>query len=175
MARVTLIRHGKTEINTVGKEDFDRRLTLRGQQNATAAGNFLLDHRMLPQIVLVSSAVRTRQTYELMRLQWPEDIAVTFLDRLYEASADTLMNLIFGNCGLKSKVAVIGHNPSLVILLNHMLAENHHAAFNGRVTEHDLSYFPTCCFADIGFEASYVKDIVSDSGKLLSMKRARDL
>ena len=56
-----------------------------------------------------------------------------------------------------------------------MLADNHHAAFNGRVTEHDLSYFPTCCFADIGFEPLQVKNIVSDSGKLLSMKRARDL
>ena len=70
---------------------------------------------------------------------------------------------------------MIGHNPSLVILLNHMLADNHHAAFNGRVTEHDLSYFPTCCFADIGFEARRVSDIVSRSGKLLSMKRVREL
>ena len=175
MARVTLIRHGKTEIHAVGKEDFDRSLTFRGQQNSTAVGNFLFDHRMLPQIVLVSSAVRTRQTYELIKLQWPEGIAVKFIDQLYEASADTLLNVIYDNCGLESNVAVIGHNPSLVILLNHMLADNHHAAFNGRVTEHDLSYFPTCCFADIGFEPLQVKNIVSDSGKLLSMKRARDL
>ena len=175
MARVTLIRHGKTEIHTVDKEDFDRTLTLRGEQNAIAVGDFLLDHRMLPQIVLVSPAARTRQTYELMKIRWPENIAVVFIDRLYEASADTLMNVIFGNCGFKSNVEVIGHNPSLVILLNHMLAENHHAAFNGRVTEHDLSNFPTCCFADIGFESSQVKNIISNNGKLLSMKRARDL
>ncbi len=175
MARITLIRHGKTEIHTVGKKDFDRALTLRGQQNSVAVGNFLFDHRMLPEIVLVSSAVRTRQTFESMKLQWPDGIAVKFLDQLYEASADTLLKVIFDNCGLQSNVAVIGHNPSIVILLNHMLAENHHAAFNGRVTEHDLSYFPTCCFADIGFESLHVKDIVSDSGKLLSMKRGRDL
>ncbi len=175
MARVTLIRHGKAELHAVDREDFDRPLTLRGQQNSTAVGNFLIEHKMLPQIVLVSSAIRTRQTYELMRLRWPEGIGVEFFDQLYEASAETLLDVILGNCGIKSNIAVIGHNPSLVILLNHMLAENHHAAFNGRVTEHDLAYFPTCCVADIGFEPSQVRDIVSDSGKLLSMKRARDL
>ena len=175
MARVTLIRHGKTEIHTVGKEDFDRSLTLRGEQNSKAVGNFLSDHRMLPQLVLVSSAVRTRQTYDLMKLQWPDGIAVKFIDQLYEASAEVLLKVILDNCDHNDCMAVIGHNPSLVILLNHMLADNHHAAFNGRVTEHDLSYFPTCCFADIGFEAPQVKDIVSNSGKLLSMKLARDL
>ena len=175
MARITLIRHGKTEIHSVVREDFDRSLTLRGQQNSAAVGMFMSEHKMLPQIVLVSSAARTRQTYELIKLQWPRGIIVRFLDKLYDASADTVLNAIFDNCRLHSNVAVIGHNPSLVILLNHMLAENHHAAFNGRVTEHDLSYFPTCCFADIGFESPLLKDIVSDSGKLLSMKRARDL
>ena len=56
-----------------------------------------------------------------------------------------------------------------------MIADNHHAAFNGRVTEHDLSYFPTCCVADIGFEAVQVNDISSRNGKLLSMKRVREL
>ena len=175
MARITLIRHGKTEIPTPAKHDFDRSLNLRGQQNSSAVGAFLREHKMLPQLVLVSSATRTRETYEFMKSEWPDGIAVKFIDELYEASADTLLSVILNNCGVQSNVAVIGHNPSLVILLNHMVADNHHAAFNGRVTEHDLSYFPTCCFADIGFEANQVNDIVSRSGKLLSMKRVREL
>ncbi len=175
MARITLIRHGKTQIFSHEKHDFDRSLILRGQQNSSAVGLFLREHKMLPQLFLVSSAARTRETYEFMKPHWPNGIAVKFIDELYEASADTLLRVIFDNCGAQSDVAVIGHNPSLVILLNHMLADNHHAAFNGRVTEHDLSYFPTCCFADIGFEAKQVCDIVSRSGKLLSMKRVWEL
>ena len=175
MARITLIRHGKTEISSHKKHDFDRSLTLRGQQNSSAVGAFLRKHKMLPQLVLVSPAVRTRETHEFMKSHWRDDIAVKFIDELYEASADTLLDVIFKNCGVQSNVAVIGHNPSLVILLNHMIADNHHAAFNGRVTEHDLSYFPTCCFADIGFEAHQITDIVVRSGKLLSMKRVREL
>ena len=175
MARITLIRHGKTEIPSPEKHDFDRSLILRGQQNSSAVGAFLRKHKMLPQLVLVSPAARTRETYEFMKSEWPDGIAVKFIDDLYEASADTLLSIILNSCGVQSNVAVIGHNPSLVILLNHMVADNHHAAFNGRVTEHDLSYFPTCCFADIGFEAPRVSDIVARNGKLLSMRRAREL
>ena len=175
MARITLIRHGKTEIPSREKHDFDRSLILRGQQNSSAVGAFLKEHKMLPQLVLVSPAARTRETYEFMKHHWPDDIAVKFIDELYEASAETLLDVIFSNSGDQSNVAVIGHNPSLVILLNHMLADNYHAAFNGRVTEHDLSYFPTCCFADIGFEPLQVSDIVSRRGRLLSMKRVREL
>ena len=175
MARITLIRHGKTEISSHGKHEFDRSLILRGQQNSSAVGAFLREHKMLPQLVLVSSAARTRETYEFMKSQWPNGIAVKFIDELYEASADTLLTVILKNCGVHSNVAVIGHNPSLVILLNHMIADNHHAAFNGRVTEHDLSYFPTCCFADIGFESRLVAGIRVSNGKLLSMRRVREL
>ena len=84
MARITLIRHGKTEIPTPAKHDFDRSLNLRGQQNSSAVGAFLREHKMLPQLVLVSPAARTRETYELMKSEWPEGIAVKFIDELYE-------------------------------------------------------------------------------------------
>ena len=64
-------------------------------------------------------------------------------------------------------LAVIGHNPSLVVLLNHMVGDGH--------AEQNLGYFPTCCMADIGFVAPKIRDLVSDGGRLLSIKRARDL
>ena len=83
---------------------------------------------MLPQLVLVSPAARTRETYEFMKPHWPDGITVKFVDELYEASADTLLSAIFKNCGVKSNIAVIEFTMiSLVILLNHMLADNHHA------------------------------------------------
>jgi hypothetical protein len=41
--------------------------------------------------------------------------------------------------------------------------------------EQNLGYFPTCCMADIGFVAPKIRDLISDGGRLLSIKRARDL
>ena len=167
MARVTLIRHGKAETSKAGVQDFDRPLITRGQNNSSAVGAFLTTHRMLPQLVLVSPSARTRETYEFIKPHWPADIAVQFVDQLYEASASTLLQAIIDHGGNLSDIAVIGHNPSLVVLLNHMVGDGH--------PEQNLHYFPTCCMADIGFVAPKIRDLVSDDGRLLSIKRARDL
>lgn len=167
MARITLIRHGKAETPTLGKQDFDRPLISRGRINASAVGAFLATHKMLPELVLVSPAARTRETYDCIKPHWPDDIEVKFVDQLYEASANTLLQMILDHGGDRADVAVIGHNPSLVVLLNHMVGEGH--------SEQNLGYFPTCCMADIGFVSPQIRDLVSDGGRLLSIKRARDL
>ena len=167
MARITLIRHGKAEISNFRKKDFERSLSLRGQQNSSAVGEFLARHKMLPELVLVSTSSRTRETYEFMKRHWPHNIPVKFIDKLYEASARTLLEEIIDHGRDQENVAVIGHNPSLVVLLNHMVGQSH--------TDKNLGYFPTCCFADIGFVARKICDIDADGGRLLSIKRARDL
>ncbi len=167
MARITLLRHGKAELPSMAVSDFDRGLATRGQQNATAVGKFIADHKMLPQLVLVSSAARTRQTYALARQAWPDDLPSLFEPRLYEASASMLLDCIIAHAGDLSHVLVIGHNPSLVVLLNHMTGED--------VTEVNMVEFPTCCMADIGFEGDRISQITPDAGRLLSFKRARDL
>ena len=135
MARVTLIRHGKAETSKLGVQDFDRPLISRGQINSSAVGAFLATHRMLPQLVLVSPSARTRETYEFIKPHWPDEIAVEFVDQLYEASASTLLQAIIDYGGDLSDIAVIGHNPSLVVLLNHMVGDGH--------AEQNLGYFPT--------------------------------
>ena len=167
MARITLIRHGKAEISAFGKPDFDRPLILRGQENSSAIGAFLTKHKMLPQLVLVSPAARTRETYEYMKPHWPDNISVKFIDQLYEASATTLLEVIIGYGGNHENVAVIGHNPSLVVLLNSMVGQG--------ITKQNLRYFPTCCVADIGFVEKKISDLVPDGGRLLSIKRVREL
>ena len=167
MARVTLIRHGKAETSKLGIQDFDRPLISRGQMNAAAVGAFLATHRMLPQLVLVSPSARTRETYEFIKPHWPNGIAVEFVVQLYDASASTLLQAIIDYGGDLADIAVIGHNPSLVVLLNHMVGDGH--------AEQNLRYFPTCCIADIGFVAPKSRDLVSDEGRLLSIKRCCDL
>ena len=92
---------------------------------------------------------------------------VYFVFLLYYASPSTLLLTTIYYGGDLSDIAVIGHNPSLVVLLNHMVGDGH--------AEQNLGYFPTCCMADIGFVAPKIRDLVSDGGRLLSIKRARDL
>ena len=167
MARITLIRHGKAEMPKIGENDFDRGLVRRGMTNAEAVGQFMQAHKMLPDLILVSPARRTRQTYELMSACWSNLPHVIYEDNLYEVSADTLLRLIFGHGREVENLAVIGHNPSLVVLLTHFVGQ-----IDGEVK---LTYFPTCCVADVGFEATKIGNIDPEGGRLLSLIRARDL
>ena len=167
MARITLVRHGKAEMPRIGGNDFERELVQRGVQNSEDVGQFMLTHKMLPDLILVSPAVRTRQTYEPMSASWPNSPQVHYEDKLYEVSADTLLRLILAHGRDVENIAVVGHNPSLVVLLTH---------FVGLVDgEFNLRYFPTCCVADVGFDARKIGDIDAEEGRLLSLVRARDL
>ena len=166
MARITLLRHGKSENPQTGVSDIDRALIKRGQQNADNVGKMMVRQKMLPDLVLVSPAMRTKQTYEIASKNWP-DIPMEFVDSLYEATANQLMYVIEERAGQSQNMLVIGHNPSLVVLLNRIVGSTH--------TDNNLSYFPTCCIADIGFEADKVSDIDPEDGRLLSIMRARDL
>ena len=84
MARITLIRHGKAEMPRIGGNDFERGLIRRGIQNAETVGQFMQAHKLLPDLLLVSPARRTRQTYELMSASWPNPPRVVYEDKLYE-------------------------------------------------------------------------------------------
>ena len=167
MARITLIRHGKAEMPRIGGDDFERGLIQRGMRNAEAVGRFMQDHKLLPDLVLVSPARRARQTYELMSTSWPNPPHVVYEDKLYEVSADTLLRLIFAHGRDVESVAVVGHNPSLVVLLTHFVGH-----VDGEV---NLGYFPTCCVADVGFDAAKIGNIEPEEGRLLSLIKARDL
>ena len=166
MAHITLFRHAKAEIPNPQTADFERMLASRGRRNAVRMGRFIKEKGLLPDLVIVSTAARTRQTWELAASQWP-DIPGMFLDSIYEASATTLMTAIEAHGGACERVMVIGHNPGLVVLL-HNLVEAAPAGVN-------MSYFPTACVADIGFDVPHISDIHPDSGRLLSFIRVREL
>jgi phosphohistidine phosphatase len=166
MARITLFRHAKAEAPDREKADFDRCLSSRGQRNAVRMGRFIRDKGLLPDLVIVSKAARTRETYELASRDWP-DIPAVFLDSIYEASATTVMAAIEAHGGDCERVMVIGHNPGLVVLL-HNLVDSPPSGIN-------MSYFPTSCVADIGFDVQHIRDIQPESGRLLSFIRVREL
>ena len=167
MARITLIRHGKAEMPKVGVNDFDRVLVKRGIKNSEDIGNFLLMHKMMPDLFLVSTAARTRQTFEFMSSNWPVSPSVQFDDKLYGVSADTLLRLIFDYGQDIERLAVVGHNPSLVVLLMHLVG-----LVDGEL---NLTHFPTCCVADIAFDAKKIGEIDPEQGRLVSLVRVKDL
>ena len=166
MARITLFRHGKAEQPTADVTDFERRLSIRGRLNASQMGTFLAAQNMLPDRILVSPAVRTLETLKIASQTWP-DIQQVVCDSIYEATANGLLLEVAERASDVRSVMIIGHNPSLLVALNQMVGERH--------SDRNLSYFPTCCVADVGFAVDLLGAITPHEGTLLSIMRARDL
>ena len=71
MARITLFRHAKAEYPLAGKDDYNRTLAPRGRRNADRMGRFILENNLIPDLVMVSGAARTRETLSLIHISEP--------------------------------------------------------------------------------------------------------
>jgi phosphohistidine phosphatase len=79
-----VLRHAETEDARPGSRDSERRLTPDGERNAQQVGDYLRKQGVIINTVLCSSAVRARQTFELLKLDVDPDrgkIADLFLQR----------------------------------------------------------------------------------------------
>jgi phosphohistidine phosphatase len=118
MRRLLLLRHAKTERDSPSGLDRDRRLDPRGREDAPVIGRYLVDHNLLPDLVLVSPAARTRETWELLATELKNEPDVEVVGDLYGADAREVLQAVRAASGragdgeLKS-IMVIGHNPGL--------------------------------------------------------------
>jgi phosphohistidine phosphatase len=109
--RLALLRHAKASSHDLHIDDHERPLTGRGRRAAAQVGAYLRQHDLGPALVLCSSAVRTRQTLELLELETDPEVVVA--DDLYGATAGELLDRLRCLDDGFSSVLVIGHNPGL--------------------------------------------------------------
>ncbi|MBE0695045.1 MAG: histidine phosphatase family protein, partial [Aquamicrobium sp.] len=84
MARtLLLLRHAKSSWDDPALDDFDRPLARRGREAAPRMGREMARRGWLPDLALVSSSLRTRQTWALVAPELPRDIPASFDDTIY--------------------------------------------------------------------------------------------
>jgi phosphohistidine phosphatase len=106
-----LLRHAKSDWPDV--PDRDRPLAKRGRRDAPRIGRWLDEHGYQPDVVVVSDAARTRQTWDLVAPELGGSPAVHFEPRVYAASALTLLYLAQELPARYRTALLIGHNPGL--------------------------------------------------------------
>jgi phosphohistidine phosphatase len=109
--RLILLRHAKSDWPDV--PDRDRPLAKRGRRDAPRIGRWLHEHGYQPDVVVVSDAARTRQTWDLVAPELGGSPAVHFEPRAYAASALTLLYLAQELPARYRTALLIGHNPGL--------------------------------------------------------------
>jgi phosphohistidine phosphatase len=110
---VFLMRHAKSSWDDPQLADQDRPLTSRGRKAAARMGEYMRDADLRPSIVLCTSALRVRQTLELLRPALPEKTTVKVEPRLYSAGSKELLTRIRRLSPAATSVLVVGHNPAM--------------------------------------------------------------
>lgn len=177
MRRLMLLRHAKTETDAPSGQDHDRRLDERGRSDAGEIGHFIARHPPFPGLVLVSSAVRAQQTWDLVwaamqdRAPAPE---VETLDELYGAEPTQLLQIVrMASASDPKRLMLVGHNPGMHELALMLAGHGEKAA--RKALEDNL---PTSGLAILDFDIDDWTDVAFRRGKLVtfvSPKRLRQM
>lgn len=125
MKTLFLMRHAKSSWDDQSLRDFERPLNERGLKAAPLVGDFMRRKKIRPDLVLSSPAERARQTAALVIEAAGIVAALRFDERIYEASAQQLLNVISQIEASVSTALLIGHNPGFEELLSLLTGEAH--------------------------------------------------
>jgi phosphohistidine phosphatase len=160
MRRLVLVRHAKTEKESNSGKDKDRRLDKRGLSDGALITTWLSENHITPDLALVSTATRTRQTWDILSEAFPK-CETDLRDDLYLASAIQIVRTIQKTAPRIKTLTIIGHNPGL-----------HEVAWklSGKATVADRSALaanlPTAAIAVITFPITDWKNLMHEEGTL---------
>jgi phosphohistidine phosphatase len=111
--RLTLIRHATADQGS-GKRDFDRPLTRKGWSEAEEMARRFRERSLAPDLILVSAAVRTRETADtFVKVLGVAPRLLQADDSLYLADGDHILATIRAVGPRVGHLMVIGHNPGI--------------------------------------------------------------
>ncbi len=120
-----LMRHAQSDWPSSNQNDFDRPLSQQGFEDAPRMGKRLKLRGVSPDLLISSPATRTVQTMELLltELGLAKD-AVLFNENMYDASVETLLEVVQSINDRFSNVMLIGHNPSITWIASLLSGES---------------------------------------------------
>ena len=138
MKTLFLLRHAKAENAALGLTDLNRALNSRGRNEAQAIGTFLKKQNQKFDLVLCSTAVRARETTELVLAAAELAANVRYDQRIYEAGPRRLLEVISEIEEDLSVVLLVGHNPGMEELLQ-VLTDRVEQLATGTLAKIDLA------------------------------------
>lgn len=159
MLRLLLLRHAKAAWPQ-GTPDIERPLAKRGHNAALLMGQYLKDEDLVPDLVIVSTARRTQETWSLVQ-PFLGEIETRHDRRIYEAPVARLLHVLHEvEPGIQT-VMMIGHNPGFEDLASFLVGEG---------DRHDIlrmsQKYPTAGLAVIDFPDDSWADVGRKDGSL---------
>ncbi len=121
--RLIVMRHAKSSWDQPGLRDHDRPLNPRGQRDAPRIADALSERDWSPDLILLSSSTRTKQTLEGMSHRFGE-VATEIRPGIYHAGLRDLVGEL-GPMLEDGTTMILGHNPGSEALIRHLSGEWH--------------------------------------------------
>ena len=161
MLTLSLFRHAKSSWANPGQQDFDRPLNERGLDAAPRMGAFMAENAIVPDLVLCSPSVRTRQTLDLVLPHFSAKPIIFYEDTLYLASASTLIKRVRKLDADIQHAMIVAHDPGL-----HRLAMELPGSGDPDMLQTLAQKFPTAGLAVIVFEGRSWSRVKPGGGQL---------
>jgi phosphohistidine phosphatase len=113
MKSILFLRNAKSDWSNPGLTDFDRPLAKRGLKDAPRMGRILVSYECMPDLVVSSPSLRTRQTVELALLDNGYHGETRWERSLYGGTVFDYLALIQSLPEGVEKPLFVGHNPGL--------------------------------------------------------------
>ncbi len=151
MRRLILLRHAKSSWPD-DIWDHERPLAPRGIEAMALVGRYLTEEKLIPDRVVVSTAKRTRETFELLSAPFkPPHTQLVSEPRIYEAAVSALVEVVRETPESCKTLMMIGHNPGIAELSYFLVRP---AVSSKRDLERLTTKFPTASIAVLEFEAN---------------------
>jgi phosphohistidine phosphatase len=171
MLTLSLLRHAKSSWNNPALPDQDRPLATRGVTDAPLMGHAMAERGIDPDLVLCSSARRTRDTLALVLPELKVEPEVVYKDELYHASPDEMLQILHQIPPNASRLMIVGHNPEIQAFALDLVGSGP-KHYRDRLEEK----YPTAGLAVINFTSGNWEGVTVNSGSLnlfLSPKEVR--
>jgi phosphohistidine phosphatase len=125
MRTLYLLRHAKSSWKDPSQADFERPLANRGRKACETVARLIRDRGVEFDLVLCSTAIRARETIDLVGKYAKLRTELRFDERIYEATVQQLVELISQLENDRKSVLLVGHNPGFEDLLHLFSGEDH--------------------------------------------------
>ncbi len=113
MKTLLLMRHGKSSWNDGKLDDHERPLKTSGRKDSQCIAKTLLANELIPDKIFCSSALRAKETAEILRETLDYQGAIIFSDDLYMAEPQDFIKILRTVGGQAEMVMILAHNPGL--------------------------------------------------------------
>jgi len=162
MKNLLVLRHAKSSWEFQDLSDHDRPLNNRGKRDAPRMGKVLLKERLVPQLIISSSAARARSTAEKVAKASRYIGEISVEPSLYREGSSAYLNALRHLTNQYDTVLIVGHNPDVKHLVE--------------ILTGNVITMPTCGLAYVKLPIEKWLDLKDDkNGELAKIWRPKEL